>query len=194
MPQSTFDTAAPSVNMAPWLGHVGTLFHTHQASVPFPWRGGAYADTHRAPPTPLGRLLQRPFSPVSENTDLDGHDLLPPCGIKNVTEAGCCSACETNPQCTAFTYMPKVGNCCLKNSAAGKRAMPGYQSGTIPGRQPVPPPAATVNFTIHSASSPHGPWTATTMEVPGWNSSWTLQVGVGQPPLYRMICHRTDPP
>jgi hypothetical protein len=31
------------------------------------------------------------------------------------------------------------------------------------------------NFTLHSSSSsPLGPWTATTVQIDGWNSSWTL--------------------
>ena len=40
----------------------------------------------------------------------------------------------------------------------------------------VPTPAITgVNFTIHTSSSPHGPWTSTTFTPVGWNRSWTLQ-------------------
>jgi len=41
----------------------------------------------------------------------------------------------------------------------------------------APPPAGKglVNFTVHSAPSPHGPWTATTMQVYNWNSTWDLQ-------------------
>ena len=33
----------------------------------------------------------------------------------------------------------------------------------------------SVNFTIHTSKSTKGPWTATTMVVDHWNSSWTLQ-------------------
>ena len=33
---------------------------------------------------------------------------------------------------------------------------------------------SAVNFTVHSASSPLGPWSATTMVIQGWNTSWNL--------------------
>ena len=36
-------------------------------------------------------------------------------------------------------------------------------------------PKGLVNFTVHSAPSPHGPWTATTMQVYNWNITWDLQ-------------------
>ena len=138
--------------------------------------------TGDSPDNPVSTAGEVACSAVSENTDFNGHDLHPACGVANVTEAGCCSACGAMPQCTAFTFIPShsghqaQNTCCLKSSVEGKRAIPGYQSGTIPGRVPPPTPPKTVNFTVHSASSPHGPWTATTMEVFGWNASWTLEV------------------
>ena len=36
-------------------------------------------------------------------------------------------------------------------------------------------PKGLVNFTVHSAPSPRGPWTATTMQVYNWNITWDLQ-------------------
>lgn len=36
-------------------------------------------------------------------------------------------------------------------------------------------PVGPVNFTLHTAPSPTGPWTATTLSPIGWNDSWTLQ-------------------
>jgi len=47
-----------------------------------------------------------------------------------------------------------------------------------PTADPPPQQAAAVgpvNFTMHSAASPHGPWTATTLSPRGWNASWTMQ-------------------
>ena len=37
------------------------------------------------------------------------------------------------------------------------------------------PDGVGVNFTLHSAPSPHGPWVSTTLSPIGWNASWTLQ-------------------
>ena len=52
----------------------------------------------------------------------------------------------------------------------------GTKSRTNTDEAEVPGPAITgVNFTIHTSSSPCGPWTSTTFTPVGWNSSWTLQ-------------------
>ncbi len=37
------------------------------------------------------------------------------------------------------------------------------------------PPRGLVNFTVHSAPNPRGPWTATTMQVYNWNITWDLE-------------------
>ena len=45
-------------------------------------------------------------------------------------------------------------------------------------REGEAPPPGLVNFTVHSAPSPRGPWTATTMQVYNWNITWDLQTPV----------------
>lgn len=106
-----------------------------------------------------------------QDTDFEGNDLPPACGLRASSAEECCSHCLDHPKCSSYTYMPTAHNCCLKTAgAAGARHIRSYQSAVV-----RPPPPTTVNFTVHSSSSPHGPWTATTMSVPGWNNSWTLQ-------------------
>ena len=128
-----------------------------------------------------------------QGTDYEGHDIQPVRSIPAADPAACCAACRNATGCAAWTLQPAAGckstaNCCyLKTSAAGRRRFKGAVSGTMGSGPPSPPPAppqppppappassATANFTVHSAPAPLGPWTATTVQIEGWNSSWNL--------------------
>eukprot|EP01052_Picozoa_sp_SAG31_P004704 SAG31_NODE_198_length_20656_cov_5.167291_9_plen_313_part_00 len=75
-----------------------------------------------------------------------------------------------------FTLGPGKGKTVEKNCTSQADVPHVELSGTAHDTPPNRPPGP-VNFTIHSADSPSGPWTATTLPVIGWtNLSWTLQV------------------
>ena len=83
-----------------------------------------------------------------------------------------------------FTLGPGKGLTHEKNctrDAAGPQAageQQGLEHRTLSDKEGKAPPRGLVNFTVHSAPSPRGPWTATTMQVYNWNISWDLQTPV----------------
>ena len=82
-----------------------------------------------------------------------------------------------------FTLGPGKGKTVEKNCTRGDYVPDAADEAALAGelstRANLPPPGRAprpVNFTVHSADSPHGPWVAKTMTVHGWtNLSWTLQ-------------------
>ena len=82
-----------------------------------------------------------------------------------------------------FTLGPGKGKTVEKNCTRGDYVPDAADEAALAGelstRANLPPPGRApgpVNFTVHSADSPHGPWVAATMTVHGWtNLSWTLQ-------------------
>ena len=54
--------------------------------------------------------------------------------------AECCTLCEANPVCKAFTYQTEQHKCYMKNSNAGKTQNPACISGCKAGKCPPSPP------------------------------------------------------
>ena len=88
---------------------------------------------------------------VLADTDFNGHDMSPACGIRNSSgPSACCDSCAANPGCYFWTFAPP-DTCCLKSSDAGRRPSPrsgaeAYTSGcrnqscAVPPAAPPPPP------------------------------------------------------
>ena len=82
-------------------------------------------------------------------------------GFGRKPEVDCNSPLPTNP---------------IANGANGTNSRTNTEDAEEAEEAEVPTPAITgVNFTIHTSSSPHGPWTSATFTPVGWNRSWTLQ-------------------
>jgi hypothetical protein len=69
-----------------------------------------------------------------------------------------------------YTLGSGAANGALQNCSGGGTVAAAAAAAAAPGLAA----ASANNFTVHSAASPRGPWTATTVTIQGWNSSWNL--------------------
>lgn len=106
--------------------------------------------------------------PQHVNVDFMGFNLVAPCGevseamriygqIKNY--ADCCQICQGDPECGAFTFAEKRGDCALKQSGAAQS--PVNRSGVISGKLGEVPKTSEQRFIstrlVHSLAPPPSP-------------------------------------